>query len=99
MDILPKQLMHLSLFALVAGCALANGLGAQDHPAVARALSAVENHLQRLRPRVAALAEKAAPLPVLGITGTGGAGKSSLMDELVRRFLRGRGRGPCPGGP
>ena len=28
------------------------------------------------------------PAPVLGITGTGGAGKSSLVDELVRRFLR-----------
>ncbi len=26
-------------------------------------------------------------VPVLGITGTGGAGKSSLVDELVRRFL------------
>lgn len=26
-------------------------------------------------------------IPVLGITGTGGAGKSSLIDELVRRFL------------
>lgn len=26
--------------------------------------------------------------PVLGITGTGGAGKSSLTDELIRRFLR-----------
>jgi len=26
--------------------------------------------------------------PVLGITGTGGAGKSSLVDELVRRFLK-----------
>ena len=26
--------------------------------------------------------------PVLGITGTGGAGKSSLVDELVLRFLR-----------
>jgi len=25
--------------------------------------------------------------PILGITGTGGAGKSSLVDELVRRFL------------
>jgi methylmalonyl-CoA mutase len=25
-------------------------------------------------------------VPVLGITGTGGAGKSSLTDELVRRF-------------
>ncbi|WAH36879.1 methylmalonyl-CoA mutase family protein [Alicyclobacillus dauci] len=27
-------------------------------------------------------------VPVLGITGTGGAGKSSLTDELVRRFIR-----------
>lgn len=27
-------------------------------------------------------------IPVIGITGTGGAGKSSLTDELVRRFMR-----------
>lgn len=27
------------------------------------------------------------PTPVLGITGTGGAGKSTLVDELIRRFL------------
>jgi methylmalonyl-CoA mutase len=27
------------------------------------------------------------PAPVLGVTGTGGAGKSSLIDELVLRFL------------
>lgn len=27
-------------------------------------------------------------VPVLGITGTGGAGKSSVTDEIVRRFLR-----------
>jgi methylmalonyl-CoA mutase len=35
-----------------------------------------------------ALLEKAqaSAAPVLGITGTGGAGKSSLTDELVRRF-------------
>ncbi|MFM2187683.1 MAG: fused isobutyryl-CoA mutase/GTPase IcmF [Burkholderiaceae bacterium] len=33
--------------------------------------------------RAAALVHKA---PVLGITGTGGAGKSSLTDELIRRF-------------
>lgn len=31
--------------------------------------------------------ELAIDVPVLGITGTGGAGKSSLTDELVRRFL------------
>ncbi len=29
----------------------------------------------------------ATKVPVLGITGTGGAGKSSVTDELVRRFL------------
>ena len=31
--------------------------------------------------------EEGHDVPVLGITGTGGAGKSSLIDELVRRFL------------
>ena len=31
--------------------------------------------------------KKKGSTPVLGITGTGGAGKSSLVDELVRRFL------------
>ena len=35
-----------------------------------------------------AMASKSeAMIPVIGITGTGGAGKSSLTDELVRRFL------------
>ncbi|ASV97468.1 methylmalonyl-CoA mutase family protein [Paraburkholderia aromaticivorans] len=37
------------------------------------------------RENLSALA-KAAAIPVLGITGTGGAGKSSLTDELIRRF-------------
>jgi len=32
------------------------------------------------------LAEQNGPIPVLGITGTGGAGKSSLTDELIRRL-------------
>jgi isobutyryl-CoA mutase len=34
--------------------------------------------------KIKAMAED---VPVIGITGTGGAGKSSLTDELVRRFL------------
>ncbi len=35
---------------------------------------------------IRALADKGDPAPVLGITGTGGAGKSSLTDELILRF-------------
>lgn len=31
--------------------------------------------------------QPATTIPVLGITGTGGAGKSSVTDEIVRRFL------------
>jgi methylmalonyl-CoA mutase len=37
------------------------------------------------REQLSALATPAA-IPILGITGTGGAGKSSLTDELIRRF-------------
>ena len=41
-----------------------------------------KNLLEQLNSDVANL-----DIPILGITGTGGAGKSSLVDELVRRFL------------
>ncbi len=56
--------------------------------ALAKAITLVESyperHRQDLRERTAKLTNAA---PVLGITGTGGAGKSSLIDELLRRFL------------
>jgi methylmalonyl-CoA mutase len=61
---------------------------ATDMRAVAKAITLVENfpeqHRQALRK---ALADRGTGAPVLGITGTGGAGKSSLIDELLRRFL------------
>ena len=59
--------------------------------ALARLISAVENEPQLVEPIMDAVHRRLAVLaqpPVLGITGTGGAGKSSLVDELVRRFLR-----------
>ncbi|HTW17492.1 MAG TPA: fused isobutyryl-CoA mutase/GTPase IcmF [Nocardioides sp.] len=58
-----------------------------DRFAIARAITAAEQG--RLPADVrAALADAAgrSHAPVLGITGTGGSGKSSLTDELVRRF-------------
>jgi len=44
-----------------------------------------ESGYGRLRERVKTMV---CPVPVVGITGTGGAGKSSLCDELVLRFMR-----------
>ncbi len=40
-----------------------------------------------LRAALAPILAAGPKVPVLGVTGTGGAGKSSLVDELVRRFL------------
>jgi methylmalonyl-CoA mutase len=62
----------------------------EKHPStIARLISAAENHHDLHRATFDTLREQAAQskTPVLGITGTGGAGKSSLVDEIVRRFL------------
>ncbi|MBF0243120.1 MAG: methylmalonyl-CoA mutase family protein [Desulfamplus sp.] len=48
--------------------------------------SANRDKLQSLMDIINPLAEENSP-PVIGITGTGGAGKSSLTDELIIRFL------------
>ncbi len=61
----------------------------RDPQAVGRMITRAENHPEEADRLRAALAEfgRDGQVPVLGITGTGGAGKSSLVDELVRRFL------------
>ncbi len=62
----------------------------ENSKSIAQVISAVENFSDEKPELVAALEEKTKDTmcPILGITGTGGAGKSSLTDELVRRFLR-----------
>lgn len=57
--------------------------------AIARVISSAENFPEVAKATLDKIHEKNknSHTPVLGITGTGGAGKSSLVDELVRRFL------------
>lgn len=62
---------------------LATRVREKDPMAIAQAISCAE----RGEHSAITFADEARRSPVLGITGTGGAGKSSLTDELVRRFL------------
>jgi len=64
-----------------------NAVVAGDRRALARLITALESGScdQALVREIRERAERA-KVPTLGITGTGGSGKSSLTDELVRRF-------------
>ena len=67
-----------------------DGVKIQRPRSIARMISAAENApvvYETLRAEVEQMAS-ANHAPVLGITGTGGSGKSSMVDELVRRVLR-----------
>jgi methylmalonyl-CoA mutase len=79
---------------------LSEGYRARNPAEVARVITALETfnaraaegdtaadtHLATMRASLRGVAPESLP-PVLGITGVGGAGKSSLTDELVRRLL------------
>jgi len=64
---------------------LTNSLKNKNIPTIARLISLAENRHEDFEKSFSSVSLGTAP--VLGITGTGGAGKSSLVDELVRRFL------------
>ena len=67
----------------------AKDLSPTNWPAIARLISTAENHPDVFMKVADAIhtKAKASTAPVLGITGTGGSGKSSMVDELIRRFL------------
>ena len=67
----------------------AKKLTPQNWPAIAKLISTAENHPEVFAKIADEIHKKAAAskAPVLGITGTGGAGKSSMVDELIRRFI------------
>jgi len=54
---------------------------------IARTITAAENDADAFSKAFKKVYQKLPKVPVLGITGTGGSGKSSMVDEIVRRFL------------
>jgi len=67
-----------------------NHIGEKNQVAIAKVISAAENNCDQFHKLFNGTPNsrlQTSTTPVLGITGTGGAGKSSLVDELVRRFL------------
>ncbi|WP_291783064.1 methylmalonyl-CoA mutase family protein [Cecembia sp.] len=83
-----NDLVQKSDFPVGKGVTL-SALDKSDKSGIAKIISAAENFPEESKSMLEKIRKISfdSKTPVLGITGTGGAGKSSLVDELVRRFL------------
>ena len=83
-----SHLVRESDFKLVQELPSIELLASGDFRALATMITAVENYPDLSGPILKEIRKlrTCREVPVLGVTGTGGAGKSSLVDELVRRF-------------
>ena len=86
-DLVEKSDYESPSLILPKGKEIEQSIKDKDVNTIARLISFAENKHDEFETLFSPLGKSEGATPVLGITGTGGAGKSSLVDELVRRFL------------
>ncbi|WP_341216954.1 methylmalonyl-CoA mutase family protein, partial [uncultured Wocania sp.] len=86
-DLVKKSDYEIPSLTLPKGKGIKESLKDKDVNTIARLISFAENKHEVFEESLSPLEKTGKEASVLGITGTGGAGKSSLVDELVRRFL------------
>ncbi|SNR82967.1 methylmalonyl-CoA mutase family protein [Lutibacter flavus] len=86
-DMIEKSDFPSPSLILPKGKEIIDSLKNKDVNTIARLISIAENRNEEFQKLFYPLIELGKNIPVLGITGTGGSGKSSTVDELVRRFL------------
>ncbi|MCK0146907.1 methylmalonyl-CoA mutase family protein [Arenibacter sp. F26102] len=86
-DLVRQSDFPMPSFKIEKGHTLVQFLKDKDVKAIGRLISLAENRHGEFTKLFSGVKPLDGTVPVLGVTGTGGAGKSSLVDELVRRFL------------
>ncbi|MEM1536530.1 MAG: GTP-binding protein, partial [Candidatus Bathyarchaeia archaeon] len=67
---------------------IAKGVLAGDKRSIAKAISMVENSPQEAQRLIATIYPHTGKAHVIGLTGPGGAGKSTLIEKMVREYRR-----------
>jgi LAO/AO transport system kinase len=67
---------------------IVRGVLAGDHRSIARAITLIENNAAEAPKLVASIFPRTGKAHVIGLTGPGGSGKSTLIEKIVREYRR-----------
>lgn len=67
---------------------IANGVLKGDHRSIAKAITIIENSMPEARGLIAKIYPYTGKAHIIGLTGAGGAGKSTIIEKIVREYRR-----------